>query len=49
MKQKHRLEAPTGGCHVGDGQVDQEFGISRCKLLYTGRINNKILLESTGN
>ena len=26
-----------------------EFGISRCKLLYIGWINNKVLLYSTGN
>ena len=29
--------------------MDWEFGISRYKLLYTGKINNKILLYSTGN
>ena len=28
--------------------VDWEFGISRCKLLYIGWINNKVLLYSTG-
>ena len=49
QKQNHRLEAQTGGCHVGDGQVDQEFGISRCKLLYIGWVNNKVLLYSTEN
>ena len=26
-----------------------EFGISRCKLLFTEWINNKVLLCSTGN
>ena len=26
-----------------------EFAISKCKLLYTGWINNKILLNGTGN
>lgn len=26
-----------------------EFGISRCKLSYIGWINNKVLLDSTGN
>ena len=26
-----------------------EFGISRCKLLYTGWINNRVLLHSTEN
>ena len=25
------------------------LGVSRCKLLYTGWINNKVLLYSTGN
>ena len=31
------------------GGMDWKFGISRCKLLYMGWINNKILLYSTGN
>ena len=31
------------------GGMDWEFGISRCKLLYTGYINNKVLQYSTGN
>ena len=30
------------------GRMDWEFGISRCKLLYTGW-TNKVLLYSTGN
>ena len=29
--------------------MDWEFGISRCKLLYIGWINNKAVLYSTGN
>ena len=29
--------------------MDWEFGISRCKLVYIGWINNKVLLYSTGN
>ena len=29
--------------------MDWEFGISRCELLHTGWINNKVLLYSTGN
>ena len=33
---------------VGEGGMDWEFGISRCKLLYIGWIN-KVLLYSTGN
>ena len=28
---------------------DWEFGMSRCKLLFIGWINNKVLLCSTGN
>ena len=31
------------------GGKDWEFGMSRHKLLYTGWINNKVLLFSTGN
>ena len=33
----------------GGGGMDWEVGISRCKLLYIGWINNKALLYSTGN
>ena len=33
----------------GGGGKDWEFGISTCKLLYTGWINNKVLLHNTGN
>ena len=29
--------------------MDWESGVSRCKLLYIGWINNKVLLYSTGN
>ena len=29
--------------------IDWEFGVSRCKLLYLERINNKVLLYSIGN
>ena len=31
------------------GGVDWEFGVSRCKLVYIGCINHKVLLYSTGN
>jgi len=33
----------------GGGGKDWEFGISRCKILYTGWMSNKILLYITGN
>ena len=29
--------------------MEWKFGIRRCKLLYIGWINNKVLLYSTGN
>ena len=29
--------------------MDWEFGIRKCKLLYVGWINHKVLLYSTGN
>ena len=38
----------TKGEGVGGG-MDWESGVSRCKLLYIGWINNKVLLYSTEN
>ena len=35
--------------HKKGGGKDWEFGISRCKLLYIGWINHKVLLYNTGN
>ena len=51
QKQTHRHGEQTCGCQVGrgGGGKDWEFGISRCKLLHIGWINNKVLLYSTGN
>ena len=51
QKQNHRHREQTFGCQgeVGGGGMDWEFGISRCKLLYIGWMNNKVLLYSTGN
>ena len=51
QKQTHRHREQTCGCPGGGagGGKDWEFGISRCKLLYTGWLNNKVLLYSTGN
>ena len=34
---------------VSGGEMNGEFGISRCKLLYTEWIDRKVLLHSTGN
>ena len=33
----------------GWGELDWEFGISRCKLFFTEWMNNKILLYNIGN
>ena len=52
QKQTHRHRDQTCGCQGvggGRGEKDWEFGVSSCKLLYMGWINNKILLYSTGN
>ena len=51
QKQTHRHREQTCGCQGGGwwGGMDWEFGISRCKLLYIGWINSKVLLYSTGN
>ena len=35
------------GEQVG-GRTAWEVGVSRCKLLYIERLNNKVLLNSTG-
>ena len=43
--QRTDLWLPRGGT----GEKDWEFGINRSKLLYTGRINNNVLLYSTEN
>ena len=47
QKQAYRHREQTCGCQGGG--MDWEFGISRCKLVYIGWINNKVLLYSTGN
>ena len=44
---RHRLVVAKG--EGGGGEVDWEFGVSRCKLLHSEWINNKVLLYSTGN
>ena len=52
QKQTHRHREQTCGCpggRGGGGGVHWEFGISRCKVLYIGWINNKALLYSAGN
>ena len=52
QRQTHRHRDQTCGCQGrgGGGEgMDWEFGISRCKLVYLGWINNKVLLYSTGN
>ena len=49
MKQKptHRERTCGGQVGMGWGGMECEFGISRDKLLYTGWINSKVLLNST--
>ena len=52
QKQTYRHREQTCGCQGwgrGWGGKDWEFGISRCKLLYIGWINNNALLYNTGN
>ena len=50
-KQKYRHRKQICGCQGEgvEGGKDWNFGISRCKLMYIGWINNKDLLYSTGN
>ena len=49
--QKTNLWLQTYGYQRGKGGrgINQEFWISRYKLLYIKQINNKVLLYSTGN
>ena len=47
QKQTHRHREQTCGCQGGG--MDWEFGVSRCKPLYIGWINNKVILYSKGN
>ena len=53
MKQKqihrHRTDLWLPRGRGAGGRMDWEFGISKCKPLYTGWISNKVLLYSTGN
>ena len=44
---QNRLVVAKG--EEGGGRMDWEFGISRCKLVYIGWINNKVLLYSAEN
>ena len=48
-KQTHRYREKMCDCQGGGGGMVWEFGISRCKILCIGRINNKVLLYSTEN
>ena len=50
QKQTHtHREQTCVGKGGGGGGKDWEFGMSRCKLGYNEWINNKVLLQSTGN
>ena len=46
---RHRERLVVAKGETGGRGKNWEFGISRCKLLYIGWINNKVLLYSTGN
>ena len=48
MDIENRFVVAKGGGE-GWGGKDWEFGISRCRLLHVGWINNKVLMYSTGN
>ena len=51
QKQIHRPTEQTCGCQrIGEGEGQTgEFGVSRCKLLHSEWINNRVLLYSTEN
>ena len=50
QKKHHRYREKTCSCQGwGWGERDWKFGISRCKLICIGWINNKVLLVNMGN
>ena len=50
QKKTHTENRPVVAKGEGHGgELHWEFGISKCKVLYTERINNKVLLYSTGS
>ena len=51
QKQPHRHREQIWGCQGGGGWggMDWKFGVSRCKVSYIERINNKVLLYGAGN
>ena len=52
MKQKqtyrHKEQIVVAKGEEAPGEMDWEFGVSRCKLLHREWINSKVLLYSTG-
>ena len=49
MKQKQTHRGQTCCCQGEGGRMDWEFGISRCRPLYIGLINKKILPYGIAN
>ena len=51
LKWTHRYREQACGCQGEGGgeEKDRGFGNSRCKVLYTGWKNHKVLLYDTGN
>ena len=51
QKQTPRHREQTCACQGGGGRsgMDEEFEVSRCKLLHLKWISNYVLLYSTGN
>ena len=52
LTQQKQIRGPENRLGVAKGLgggKDWVFGASRCRLLYIGWINNKVLLYSTGN
>ena len=50
VKQKHIYREQNCGCQGGKavGVENEQFGISRHKLIYMGWISNKVIIHSTG-
>ena len=51
MKQNLKERGQSGSCQGGEAGegMEGEAEVRRCRLLYREGINNKVLLNSTGN
>ena len=49
LQNRNRLTDTENRAVVVKGEGEGRIGINRCKLLHAEQMNNKVLLQSTGN